>query len=278
MTFAPPTLVALGAYLVAHDAVNLGIVGDASHVATGTSYHLGKDRLVAGAYSAVQARDVAGLSNAASAIDVGRINGTLTGLQAFSRWLVSSCRAAWGDVHDPTHDIREVIFSPDGDTVYRWESLDNQVRTGPGQGDLSHLTHTHISYYRDSEFRSKIPGIAPYFEGDDVKVTKVIRQLWTAVGTDGVLRPEPIRTLAPSDRLPAGTPVISVAEANDDTGNSWRLTEWPAGVPKWFIRTGPGIPPDHDFRAGAIDPGTDTTATFNAGVTAGAQKALEARK
>ena len=38
MTFAPPSLVTLGKHLVANGAVNLGVVGDAAHVGTGTSY------------------------------------------------------------------------------------------------------------------------------------------------------------------------------------------------------------------------------------------------
>ena len=160
MTYAPAPLKALGAYLVAHGAVNLGIVGDTRHAAKGTSYHLGADKLAPGAYSATLARDRAGLTDAASAIDIGRVDGTLTGLRTLSAWLVAECqRGAWPDV-------REVIYSLEGKVVRRWESLDNQVRSGPGQGDNSHLTHTHLSFYRDSESRDKVALFRAYFEGE----------------------------------------------------------------------------------------------------------------
>ena len=108
MTFAPPPLKALGAYIVAHNGVNLGIVGDLAHTTKGTSYHLGKDLLVAGAYSTLLPRDAAGLSLAASAIDIGKINGTLVDLQPFSKWLVARVM----DNRSGTDDIREVITHP----------------------------------------------------------------------------------------------------------------------------------------------------------------------
>lgn len=162
MTFAPPTLIALARLWTDEGGVNLGIVGDAPHVLGGTSYHLGRNQLLPSAYSRVLPRDVAGLSDAASAIDLGRLDGSYANLQAFSRWLVERVRSM------PTtyRDVREVIYSPDGQKVMRW---DNHLRvlnlggTGTGQGDNSHLTHTHISFFRDSEFRDKRPLFAPYF-------------------------------------------------------------------------------------------------------------------
>jgi hypothetical protein len=152
MTFAPPTLLELAALWTGSGGVNLGIVGDQSHTAKGTSYHLGRDQLVAGAYSATLARDRAGLSNAASAIDLGKRYGTLAGLQAFSVELVAAIRA------EPAkfRDIREVIYSPDGKVVRRWDNELKALRVGgdgTGQGDDTHLFHTHISFYRDAEAR-----------------------------------------------------------------------------------------------------------------------------
>lgn len=162
MTFAPRTLLDLAALWTGDGGASLGITGDAGHVLAGTSYHLGRDQLKAGAYSAQLARDRAGLSNAASAIDFGQLGGSYARLQHFSRWLVAAVRS------DPTkyRDIREVIYSPDGISVYRW---DNNARalyrggTGTGQGDDSHKRHTHVSMFRDSEFRDKRPLIASYF-------------------------------------------------------------------------------------------------------------------
>jgi hypothetical protein len=175
VTYNPPTLQALGSYWVAQGGVNLGVVGDTTHIAKGTSYHLGKDDLIAGAYSARLPRDLAGLTNAASAIDLGRLDGELTKLWAFSRWFAQQCFD-----RDPAYrDIREVIFwSVVRQRVIGWSAL------APGEwindyGDISHKTHTHISFFRDSEFRDKRPMFRPYFEtaqpapgGSDMPVFK----------------------------------------------------------------------------------------------------------
>ena len=170
MSFAPKSISDLAAYWVGQGGVNLGIVGNAAHT---TGYHIGKDRIYDGAsgpglgdkdYSVQLARDKAGLTNAAAALDLGKLNGGYTDLRAFSVWLVDQCKArATG-----TDQVREVIYSPDGTHVKRW---DNHTRTlynggdGTGQGDNSHLTHTHISFYRDTQSQSKISLFTPYFGG-----------------------------------------------------------------------------------------------------------------
>jgi hypothetical protein len=165
MSFAPGSLKALAAYWVAQGGNSLGIVGNTAHV---SGYHLGKDRIYDGAdgpglgdadYSVQLSRDKAGLSDAASAIDLGRLGGTLAGLRRFSRWLVDTA------MNDRTtyRDVREIIYSPDGQLVLRWSGPDNRIYTGPGSGDSSHRTHTHISWYRDSAGRDKRPLFAPYF-------------------------------------------------------------------------------------------------------------------
>jgi hypothetical protein len=169
VTFAPPTISALAAYWVAQGGVNSGIVGDLAHQQR-ASYHNGQDvitkygRTAVNDYTIRLARDREPyLTNAAAALDLGRLDGTLANLQAFSRWLVARCKA------DPTgyRLIRDVIYSPDGKVVRRW---DNESKTlnvggdGTGQGDNSHLWHTHISFYRDSEPRAKVQLFRPYFE------------------------------------------------------------------------------------------------------------------
>jgi hypothetical protein len=165
MTFAPPTLRRLGNYWTDQGGVNLGIVGDAYHTA---GYHLGKDRIYApsglgGAdYSVQLERDKNGLSDAAAAIDLGRLRGSLEQLYTFSAWLVEQCQAK----APGTRDVREVIYSPDGSKVQRYSGVDGQIHTGPGNGDAGHLGHTHISYYRDSESRDKVGVFEPYFEDD----------------------------------------------------------------------------------------------------------------
>jgi hypothetical protein len=161
MTFAPLTLKALGAYWNAQGGVNLGIVGDTAHAQLGVSYHLGKSQLRSDAYSIQTARDKAGLTEAASAIDLGRLDGSLTQLRKFSDWLARRCVK-----NQPgTFDVREVIYSPDGKMVLGYkDGVDFLI---PGFGDDSHLTHTHISFYRDSEFRDKLALFRPYFELPD---------------------------------------------------------------------------------------------------------------
>lgn len=169
MSFAPASLRSLGAFYEAQGGINLGIVGNAAHT---SGYHLGRDRIYDGSgpglgdndYSVKLARDKSGLTDAASAIDLGKINGSLAQLRAFSRWLVAQCQASAA----VRHDIREIIYTPDGATVQRYSGVDNKIHTGAGNGDSSHLTHTHISYYRDSQDRDKIAVFAPYFTEADM--------------------------------------------------------------------------------------------------------------
>lgn len=182
MTYAPAPLTALAAYWEANGGKALGIVGNTAHR---SGYHLGRDRIFGSGglgwedYSVQLPRDRRGLTNAASAIDLGRLNGSLRELQAFSRWLVSQCLA-----HGPGYeDVREIIYSPDGTAVQRWSGVDGQIHTGQGNGDTSHRTHTHISYFRDSQRSAKVPLFEPYFltppdssTGDEMQTFKVPEQ------------------------------------------------------------------------------------------------------
>ncbi|MDG4801730.1 peptidoglycan-binding protein [Micromonospora sp. WMMD980] len=142
MTAAPANLKAVRTLLL--DSLPLhplavGIVGDSAHRG---GYHCGSDRVVTGDYSVTEsARDRAGLSAYASALDVGQFYKGAHNLRTFSVWLVGECARGAAD----TRDIREVIYSPDGRTVRRW---DREGRRS--SGDSSHLAHTHISFYRDA--------------------------------------------------------------------------------------------------------------------------------
>ncbi|QLQ38001.1 hypothetical protein [Micromonospora robiginosa] len=125
------------------DPAEVGIVGDSAHRG---GYHCGEDRVVSGDYSVVEsARDRTGLDRWACALDVGQFEVTTsTGtydLPHYSRWLVAQCEAGTDD----TRDIREVIYSPDGKTVRRWDRLGRR-----SSGDITHLFHTHKSYFRDA--------------------------------------------------------------------------------------------------------------------------------
>lgn len=181
--------------------VSLGIVGDAAHADGGDSYHLGADQLRDSAsYSKTESPRDSKPTNDASALDIGFWSKTIDGkghnLRTFSTWLVAECAAGTAD----TKDIREVIYSPDGKTVKRWDRLGKR-----STGDLSHLEHTHISYFRDSAGRDKAALFERYFteikEGDmptaDEVATAVLAKLKTADGrvalangvfnTDGVV-------------------------------------------------------------------------------------------
>lgn len=181
MTYNPPRLRQLGAYWESRGGVNLGVVGNAAHR---TGYHLGRDRIYGpngqgdADYSVKLARDRSGLTDAASAIDLGRLDGSLAELRRFSRALVALCQS------DATMraDVREIIYSPDGDRVMRWSGVDNAIHSGPGNGDLSHRTHTHVSYFRDAEARDKRPPFAAILE----RPTEVIAmKLSDPVALDG---------------------------------------------------------------------------------------------
>ncbi|MEU8264490.1 hypothetical protein AB0C02_28190 [Micromonospora sp. NPDC048999] len=149
MTRAPDNLLAartllldcLGPHGLQRDAV--GIVGDANHRG---GYHCGSDRVVDRDYSVVESsRDSSGLTDHASGLDVGKFSvrsgGATHTLQTLSTWCVEQCVAGAAD----TKDIREIIYSPDGKTVKRWDRLGIRKT-----GDSSHLIHTHFSFFRDA--------------------------------------------------------------------------------------------------------------------------------
>lgn len=156
MSYAPPTLRDLEAFWKKQGGVSAGIVGNAAHQKR-ASYHNGKDaitkygRTAANDYSIRTKRDRAGLTNAASAIDLGRLDGSLANLYEFSTWFAHQCfNKAPG-----FRDVREVIYwSTARNRVVGWSALapDKFIND---YGDLSHKTHTHISYFRDSESRDK---------------------------------------------------------------------------------------------------------------------------
>lgn len=152
MTTAPSNLLSGRSLLLDHlsehglSGAEVGIVGDAAHIGEGDSYHLGTPEQGSSGYSVSESsRDRNGLCGYASATDVGSFSVTVGGkvhnLRTFSVWLVAECAAGAPD----TLDIREVIYSPDGKVVRRWDRLKRRT-----SGDSSHLWHTHISVFRDA--------------------------------------------------------------------------------------------------------------------------------
>ncbi|MFF0720799.1 hypothetical protein [Verrucosispora sp. NA02020] len=156
MTRAPANLMAVRSLLLKHlnrdpnrvrdedlEPNEVGIVGDANHRG---GYHTGSDRVVANDYSVVESpRDRNGLTLDAAALDVGMFRvgsgGRNHDLFTFSTWCVAQCVANTAD----SRDIREIIYSPDGKVVRRWDRLGRR-----STGDRSHLWHTHFSFFRDS--------------------------------------------------------------------------------------------------------------------------------
>lgn len=167
MTFAPESLLEVRQEFQKYTNLSnaaLGIVRNDLD----TSYHVGKSYLLPGAYSVNESPRDANPTEASSGIDIGYFevigaNNKKYTLYDYNRWLVAECRKSAKD----TLDIREVIYSLDGVTVLRWDR--EKVRTS---GDSSHRTHTHKSYYRDSENRDRAAVIRRWFQdvvfGDNV--------------------------------------------------------------------------------------------------------------
>lgn len=171
MTYAPARLLAVRAYLkplVGLSDNELGIVGDSAHVG---GYHHGWEqrRTVNGEtadYSWLESvRDSSHKTGASRAFDLGWfdrvINGVRRNLIDFNLWLAGQCEKHRDDPGHWSADIREVIYTPDGKTVKRWDRL--RKRTS---GDSSHLRHTHISWFADAETRDKLALFREFFEGN----------------------------------------------------------------------------------------------------------------
>jgi len=165
VTYAPQDLLDAIRYLQSQGApaASLGIVGDPAHVSTG-GYHVGRDDLAAHGrlgydYSVIESPRDRRPTGAASAID-------FTGAswwRSLTLWLVA--RTAAGT--PGTEDIREIIYTPDGRTVHRWDRLGRR-----STGDDSHLYHTHVSFFRDSEGRrgSFLALLRSFFTGAEIAI------------------------------------------------------------------------------------------------------------
>lgn len=220
MTSAPPVLLDVRRLLLEHlgghglASAEVGIVGDTAHRG---GYHCGADRLdPTRDYSVVESpRDKSGLTLDASALDVGTFSVTAGGrthtLATFSTWLAGQCDANAPD----TRDIREVIYSPDGRTVRRWDRLGRR-----SSGDDSHLYHTHVSYFRDAiragraqtpVFRRylaiigliEVPDMTPE---QDARLTRIETALMRLDGRESIGRAY-LRLAVGQDHMPDATPV-----------------------------------------------------------------------
>jgi hypothetical protein len=167
MTYAPKRLLELRSYLMGQTGITdfraMGIVGNEAH--DGGYHHGWDDRRIRNGQTSdyswnESARDNSHRTNAAAAIDIGMF----ARLRELNKWLVGQCEAQAPD----TQDIRSIIYSPDGQTVKRWDRLGKR-----STGDSSHLTHTHVSYFRDAEDRDKTGPFRRFFEGNTVTQTDI---------------------------------------------------------------------------------------------------------
>lgn len=161
MTYVPPKLAEVQDYMQVKTGLPLAFLGiypDQNHDG---GYHCGWDRRRTTSSGALDdyawdesPRDWNHKTDAARAFDCGQFDR----LAEMSVWIVQQCEAGAPD----TLDIREVIYSPDGKIVLRWDRLG--IRD---TGDSSHLSHTHFSWFADAEASDKLPLFQRFF-GDDV--------------------------------------------------------------------------------------------------------------
>ncbi|MFG1777437.1 hypothetical protein ACGFIR_23785 [Micromonospora sp. NPDC049051] len=224
MTRAPQNLLAVRRLLLEHlnvdpnksrdqdlEPAEVGIVGDPAHRG---GYHCGKDRVVTRDYSVVESsRDSSGLTLDASALDVGSFRVSVAGrthdLRSFSTWCVAQCTAGSAD----SRDIREIIYSPDGKVVRRWDRL--RKRTS---GDSSHLWHTHFSFFRDSTKANR-------------DQTPLFRRYLTSIGL--IAPPVEESTMEQTDKLAYKTDVANrtVGQVLADLANLRNWLVSPVGTP-----------------------------------------------
>lgn len=249
MTRAPKTLLDVRRLLLTHlqphglAPAAVGVVGDPAHRG---GYHCGSDRVVSGDYSVTEStRDRAGLSDYASALDVGsftvRSAGRTHDLRSFSLWCVGQADGGAPD----TLDIREIIYSPDGRTVRRWDRLGRRTT-----GDNSHLWHTHFSFFRDSTkagrdqtplFRRYLTTIGLIQEADDVTpddIEKVAARTKALILSDGGIQ----QLLTRVAKLPTLISAESTSPSELSAAMAGMLTELggrsPAAVAQALVAAG----------------------------------------
>lgn len=165
MTSAPADLLGLRAGMSSVTGLtnpnNLGIVGDGAHQRTG-GYHEGRDVLTANGmfhppatshvgsgtedYSCRLQRDRTGLTNSASAFDLGNAwpKGGNAAWLRYNNLLAARLRAG-----DPSLSaIRAINYSPDGNARYR---IDRENFWKQESSSDTVTVHTHHEFYRDTE-------------------------------------------------------------------------------------------------------------------------------
>jgi hypothetical protein len=211
MTYAPDDLKAVQSYCRSVTGQPWEALGIIHSTPQGGGYHEGRDLLAAAGrapggstdYSWVESsRDLYGLDDAGSAFDLG---GEFARFREITLNIVAACERG-----DPrTGDVREVIYTPDGYNVRRWDRLGRR-----DSGDSSHLSHTHISFFRDSEGRR---AYADNFLG-------LLTQLFEG------------RTMQDEeDDMPAGIPSTEIPQSGVGSFTIWPVNSGIAGYgPAWL--------------------------------------------
>ncbi len=288
MTYAPRPLSRLASLWASHGGTNLGIVGDTRHQKTGTSYHLGRSNLRSDAYSRLTARDKAGLTEAASAIDLGRLDGKLTALRRFSQWLVEQAQA-----NEPgTHDIREIIWSPDGKVVLRWDRQRGYAsKPRPGEADTSHYTHTHVSFYRDSENREKTQLFERYWtdtppgpdtstkDNDMPTLTTYTPGSTIQIKATANIRTAPDLTAGSQKRISNGESheIVGTVKGASDNGSTVWYVWWGTGPNAWLYTHASNVTKVTQPASGTTTPAYPDVRAELATVKTALQQAEEAR-
>lgn len=225
-----------------------GLSGDAVGIVAGPSdaagggYHCGNDGLSAighltSDYSKRESpRDRPG-SNAASALDIGDFTHGGVTLHSLSLAIVAACARS-----DPrTADVREIIFTPDGSIVRRFDRLG--IRS---TGDSSHLYHTHISFFRDSEGRRAQAGnilglLGEIFEGKALEGGMSGKQMLVADSAGVVWLVDGLSRMRVTDVTGAGNGQAHQEALLGNLGNNGQVARFgtpPEGMDVWGIDVG----------------------------------------
>lgn len=227
MSYADPALIQTRNYLIGLGIPgdSIGIVGDESHQSSG-GYHVGNDVLarigkLTSDYSKRQTDKDRPGSNAAMALDIGGLSAQQ--LYELTAWLIAQCRAGTPD----TRNIREIIGrrTPSGG-VTRYDALGIL----PDSGSADHATHTHISYYRDSEGGDK---------------TSLFRRYYEPAPTPQPSEEDDMNTLVYVRRdFPAGEPQLWALAGQAAAPGGWTETDDPKEANGWaaqFMKTGTSV-------------------------------------
>lgn len=221
MSYAPQTLLDLRTYLKAQTGLSdneLGIVGDKTHT---YGYHLGKDLLPPNDYSARLLRDRNGLTNAASASDIGMFT-RLVGLTAFLVAEASSGR---------TTMIRQVNGPTASGRAYGWDSQDSWKPVLLSKGD-PHEQHCHVSWFRDTEFLEKVSLFRKFFEGGDMDFEQSDRNVaWATTNRVNTLLANGVAAdfLVEGENAPRHEPNMLKVQLDRIEGKLDKLLSGPAG-------------------------------------------------